>query len=66
MSEVPQFNNRIPYMLVGLKKDLRFSPITIEELKVTGEHPVTPEEVMNRSIPKIFVLMNHLGEESCP
>ncbi|KAG9076485.1 GTP-binding protein Rho1 [Ceratobasidium sp. 370] len=44
--EVRHFCPGLPYILVGCKKDLRHDPKTIEELRKTSRHPVTPEEGM--------------------
>ena len=45
ISEVNHFCPGVPIILVGLKKDLRRDPQTIDELRKTGKHPVTVEEV---------------------
>ena len=45
ISEVNHFCPGVPIILVGLKKDLRRDPQTIGELRRTGQHPVTVEEV---------------------
>ncbi|KAG9079928.1 GTP-binding protein Rho1 [Ceratobasidium sp. 370] len=44
--EVGHFCPGLPYILVGCKKDLRYDPKTIEELRRTRERPITPEEGM--------------------
>ncbi|CAG8518774.1 13101_t:CDS:2 [Acaulospora colombiana] len=46
ISEVMHFCAGLPIILVGCKKDLRFDPKTIEELRKTSQRPVTPEEGM--------------------
>uniref|UniRef100_A0A1D1YB72 GTP-binding protein rhoA n=1 Tax=Anthurium amnicola TaxID=1678845 RepID=A0A1D1YB72_9ARAE len=46
ISEVMHFCQGLPTLLVGCKKDLRFDPKTIEELRRTSQRPVTPEEGM--------------------
>ncbi|KAG9085798.1 GTP-binding protein Rho1 [Ceratobasidium sp. UAMH 11750] len=46
ISEVMYFCPGLPYILVGCKKDLRYDPETIKELRRTNQHPVTPEEGM--------------------
>ncbi|CCM05510.1 uncharacterized protein FIBRA_07733 [Fibroporia radiculosa] len=46
ISEVMHFCAGLPIILVGLKKDLRRDPRTIEELRKTSQRPVTPEEGM--------------------
>ncbi|KAG8680309.1 GTP-binding protein Rho1, partial [Ceratobasidium sp. 395] len=46
ISEVTHFCPGIPIILVGCKKDLRYDPKTIEELRRSGEHPVTSEEAI--------------------
>jgi Ras homolog gene family, member A len=43
--EVAHFCPRLPILLVGCKQDLRSSSKVIEELKITNQRPVTPEEV---------------------
>ena len=45
ISEVNHFCQGLPIILVGLKKDLRRNPRTIDELRRTRQHPVTVEEV---------------------
>lgn len=45
ISEVLHFCQGLPIILVGLKKDLRYDPKTIEELRKTSQRPVGPEEV---------------------
>lgn len=45
ISEVMHFCAGLPIILVGCKKDLRRDPRVIEELRKTGQRPVTPEEV---------------------
>ena len=35
----------MPIILVGCKKDLRYDPKVIEELRKTSQKPVSPEEV---------------------
>lgn len=42
------FCQGLPIVLVGCKKDLRFDPKTIEELRKTSQKPVSPEEVSNQ------------------
>ncbi|RIB09756.1 ras family protein [Gigaspora rosea] len=49
ISEVMHFCHGLPIILVGCKKDLRFDPKTIEELRKTSQRPVTPEEGMSVS-----------------
>jgi GTPase SAR1 family protein len=44
--EVLHFCSGLPIILVGLKKDLRYDPKTIEELRKTGQKPVTYEQVI--------------------
>jgi len=44
ISEVLHFCQNLPIILVGCKKDLRYDPKTIEELRKTSQKPVTPEE----------------------
>ncbi|ODQ52890.1 GTPase rho1 [Saitoella complicata NRRL Y-17804] len=44
ISEVLHFCPRLPIILVACKKDLRFDPKTIDELRKTSQSPVTPEE----------------------
>jgi Ras homolog gene family, member A len=39
------FCHGLPIILVGCKKDLRYDPKTIEELRKTSQKPVSPEEV---------------------
>lgn len=39
------FCQGLPVILVGCKKDLRYDPKTIEELRKTSQKPVSPEEV---------------------
>ncbi|KAG8956023.1 GTP-binding protein Rho1 [Tulasnella sp. 424] len=46
ISEVHHFCQGLPVILVGCKKDLRRDPKTIEDLKRTGQRPVTSEEGM--------------------
>jgi len=46
ISEVMHFCQGLPIILVGCKKDLRFDPKTIEELRKTSQRPVTTEEGM--------------------
>jgi len=46
ISEVVHFCQGLPILLVGCKKDLRFEPKTIDELRKTSQKPVTPEEGM--------------------
>jgi hypothetical protein len=36
----------LPILLVGCKKDLRNDPRTIDELRKTGQTPVTYDEVL--------------------
>ncbi|KAK4252039.1 P-loop containing nucleoside triphosphate hydrolase protein [Corynascus novoguineensis] len=43
-SEVHHFCPDVPKILVGCKKDLRYDPKTIEELRKTSQQPVTPEQ----------------------
>ncbi|KAF3936425.1 hypothetical protein ABW19_dt0204051 [Dactylella cylindrospora] len=45
ISEVLHFCQGLPIILVGCKKDLRFDPKTIEELRKTSQKPVSPEEI---------------------
>jgi small GTP-binding protein len=45
ISEVLHFCQGLPIILVGCKKDLRYDPKTIEELRKTQQRPVSPEEV---------------------
>ena len=45
ISEVNHFCRGVPIILVGLKKDLRRDPKTIDELRKTSQRPVTFEEV---------------------
>ena len=42
----------LPIILVGCKKDLRRDSRVVEELRRTGQRPVTPEEV--RLFPSYF------------
>lgn len=42
--EVIHFCENVPKLLVGLKLDLRDDEAVVEELKKTGQHPVTREE----------------------
>jgi Ras homolog gene family, member A len=42
---VKHFCSHAPYILVGCKKDLRYDPKTIEELRKTNQKPISPEEV---------------------
>ena len=44
ISEILHFCEGLPIMLVGLKKELRKDPRTIEELLRVGQHPVTTSE----------------------
>lgn len=44
ISEVLHFCAGLPILLVACKKDLRNDPRTIEELKKTGQNPVSYEE----------------------
>ncbi|KAI1825683.1 Rho type small GTPase [Xylaria intraflava] len=44
ISEVLHFCQGLPIILVGCKKDLRYDPKTIEELRKTSQKPVSPEE----------------------
>ncbi|KIK06295.1 hypothetical protein K443DRAFT_290391 [Laccaria amethystina LaAM-08-1] len=44
ISEVNHFCPGLPIILVGLKKDLRRDPKTIDELRKTSQRPVTVEE----------------------
>ena len=45
ISEVNHFCLGLPIILVGLKKDLRRNPETIDELRRIRQHPATVEEV---------------------
>ena len=45
ISEVKHFCQGLPIILVGLQKDRRRDPKTIDELRRTSQHPVTFEEV---------------------
>ena len=45
IGEVNHFCQGIPIIFVGLKKDLRRDPKTIDELRRTSQHPVTFEAV---------------------
>ena len=45
ISEVNHFCQGLPIILVGLKKDLRRDPRTIDELRKTNQRPLTVEEV---------------------
>ncbi|EDR10430.1 uncharacterized protein LACBIDRAFT_168862, partial [Laccaria bicolor S238N-H82] len=42
--EINHFCRGLPIILVGVKKDLRRDPKTINELRRTRQHPVTVEE----------------------
>ncbi|KAF2966485.1 hypothetical protein GQX73_g7104 [Xylaria multiplex] len=42
--EVLKFSPKIPYLLIGLKKDLRFDPETLKRLERYNQKPVSPEE----------------------
>jgi len=44
ISEVMHFCHGLPIILVGCKKDLRYDPKTIEELRKTSQRPVSTEE----------------------
>lgn len=44
ISEVLHFCQGLPILLVGCKKDLRYDPATIEELRKTSQRPVTEQE----------------------
>jgi len=44
--EVVHFCSGLPVILVACKKDLRFDPRTVEELRRNNQRPVTPEEGM--------------------
>ncbi|KAI1125242.1 P-loop containing nucleoside triphosphate hydrolase protein [Nemania abortiva] len=44
IKEVLHFCPKVPYILIGLRKDLRFDPETLEDLQKTGQRPVSPEE----------------------
>ncbi|KAG9120049.1 GTP-binding protein Rho1 [Ceratobasidium sp. 392] len=44
VSEVNHFCSGLPFILVGCKKDLRHDPATTEELRLSGQSPVTTEE----------------------
>ncbi|CAG8671189.1 3503_t:CDS:2 [Dentiscutata erythropus] len=44
ITELMHFCHGLPIILVGCKKDLRFDPRTVEELRKTSQSPVTPEE----------------------
>ncbi|KAL1923982.1 uncharacterized protein VTP21DRAFT_7017 [Calcarisporiella thermophila] len=46
VSEVIHFCPNLPILLVGCKKDLRYDPAVIEELRKTSQRPVSPEEGM--------------------
>jgi len=45
ISEVLHFCSGLPIILVGLKKDLRNDPKTVDELRRTSQRPVTSQEV---------------------
>lgn len=45
ISEVLHFCSGLPIILVGCKKDLRNDPKTVDELRRTGQRPVTSQEV---------------------
>ena len=45
ISEVLHFCQGLPIILVGCKRDLRYDPKTIDELRKTQQRPVSPEEV---------------------
>ncbi|EXJ71079.1 uncharacterized protein A1O5_06072 [Cladophialophora psammophila CBS 110553] len=47
ISEVLHFCSAAPIFLVGCKKDLRYDPKTIEELRKTSQKPVTLEQAEN-------------------
>ncbi|KAH8655084.1 P-loop containing nucleoside triphosphate hydrolase protein, partial [Tricladium varicosporioides] len=47
INEVRHFLKTVPIILVGLLKDKRYDPKTIEELSKTSQHPVTFDEVCN-------------------
>ncbi|KAL1921658.1 uncharacterized protein VTP21DRAFT_10300 [Calcarisporiella thermophila] len=47
VSEVLHFCPNLPILLVGCKKDLRYDPAVVEELRKTSQRPVTPEEGMS-------------------
>lgn len=42
--EVRHFCPKVPYVLVGTKKDLRNDPATIASLEKTKQKPITPQE----------------------
>jgi len=42
--EVSHFCPRIPFILVGTKKDLRSDPTVVEELSLSNRKPVTTEQ----------------------
>ncbi|KAK3387652.1 GTP-binding protein RHO-1 protein [Podospora didyma] len=42
-AEVQHFCRDVPVILVGCKKDLRYDPKTVEELRKINQAPVTPE-----------------------
>lgn len=44
IGEIRSFCPKVPIILVGLKKDLRFDPDVIRQLSRFGQKPVTPEE----------------------
>ncbi len=56
ISEVSHFCPGTPIILVGMKKELRHDPKTIEELRKTGQRPVTPEEVSQGTLGLPFQL----------
>ncbi|KAK5739190.1 GTP-binding protein Rho1 [Elasticomyces elasticus] len=45
--EIRRFCARLPIVLVGLQKDLRYDPQTLAELAKTDEFPVTPQQGEN-------------------
>jgi Ras family protein A len=45
----------LPIIFVGIKKDLRRDPRTIEELRKTNQRPVTAEEVGSHFFLHVFV-----------
>ncbi|KAI0531531.1 ras-domain-containing protein [Xylaria digitata] len=45
--EVLHFCPKTPYILIGLQKDLRFDPETLEDLERWNQKPVSPEEGEN-------------------
>jgi hypothetical protein len=53
ISEVLHFCQGLPIILGGCKKDLRYDPKTIEELRKTSQKPVSPEEVPPSPFPHL-------------